>query len=157
MTQATIKHEKHACTRCGWCCEHSTIAVSQSDILRWNRTKRKDILIQISFIANYPKQGRAGFFITKTTQNPKQPCPFLLWEDGLAACSINDTKPRICKDFPISKPDERTCPIIISSHIPPALTHQMKVSQARDFKKTAMQHKQLLNILYRVRGLPSGK
>lgn len=145
------------CVRCGWCCEASTIAVSQSDILRWNREKRKDILIQVSFIANYPRIGRAGFYITKTTQNPKQPCPFLTIEEGLAVCGINDTKPRICEDFPESKPHETKCPIIVASKISPVRTHQLTVRQARDFKKTAQQQKQLLNILYRVRGIPYGE
>lgn len=148
---------KLACTRCGWCCENSTIAVSQSDILRWQREHRTDILREISMIANYPQEGRAGFYVGQTTHNPKQPCPFLQREEGLAACGINDTKPRICVDFPESKPNVTDCPIIAASKIPPELTAQIEANQKRDFKKTATQHKQLLNILYKVRGLPIGK
>jgi len=139
------------CKRCGWCCETATIAVSQSDILRWKRERRTDILREIAFIVNYPKKGRAGFYIAQTTKNPKQPCLFLLREDGLTSCGINDTKPIVCNNFPTTKPNETNCPIIAGSKIPPALTKQLNDQQAIDFKKTAVQHKQLYNILVKAR------
>jgi len=145
------------CKRCGWCCEHSTIAVSQSDILRWNREKRISILREVSFITNYPQEGRAGFYIAKTTFNPKQPCPFFSREADLGVCGIHETKPRICVDFPTSKPKETKCPIIASSIISPAKSNCVQADQKRDFTKTDRQQKQLLHILYRVRGLPIGK
>ena len=86
------------CRKCAKCCNTFPIDVGHTDIIRWDLESRRDILQQVSFINNYPKKGYAGFYIEQTLRNPKQPCPFL--KDSL--CSIYETRPMVCKDFPLS-------------------------------------------------------
>lgn len=93
------------CQQCALCCETYPIDVAYSDVVRWRFSARRDILQEVSFINNYPEKGYAGFYVEKTLHNPKIPCPFL--QDSL--CSIYDTRPLVCKDFPLSH-DKTSCP-----------------------------------------------
>ena len=95
------------CIQCGKCCKEIPIDIAGSDIIRWYNQGRWDILQEISLIDNYPKKGQCGFFIAKTTFNPKQDCPFLVDNK----CSIHDTKPLACKDAPIGHTKFDLCPV----------------------------------------------
>ena len=88
------------CLRCSWCCKNVNINVSYSDILRWSKENRLDILNEISYIDHEDKNKR-GFYITETVLAPKRACPFLKDIDSLPTCSIHDTEPRACKEFPL--------------------------------------------------------
>ena len=100
------------CNKCGLCCKTYPIDIVWSDLCRWHKESRKDILQEVSFIDNYPEKGYAGIYIEKTLRNPKQSCPFLT-EDN--SCSIYKTRPMVCADFPDSK-EESICPNSISEN-----------------------------------------
>jgi Fe-S-cluster containining protein len=90
---------KFKCQRCGNCCKNISINIAWSDFLRWSKEKRFDILSKITYV----KTGEGewdGFYINKTIVKPTADCPFLTKENGLAKCSIEDTKPRACRDAP---------------------------------------------------------
>jgi len=87
------------CRRCGWCCKNKVINILYSDIIRWRNEDRKDILKEVSFIRT--TSGLAsGFYFRKTTMPSHKKCPFLDFENDLAKCLIQDTKPRCCKNNP---------------------------------------------------------
>lgn len=145
---------KFNCQRCGWCCEQIVIDVSQSDIHRWVRAGRFDILKEISFINNYPRKGTGNFYIAKTTFNPKQPCPFIAKENGVKSCAIQDIKPRACRDYPWSCTKMEGCPAfseIQNKNL--SKRNQVLQSQRKDFKKTFFNRKELLHILVRARNV----
>lgn len=98
------------CIKCGNCCRTRAIDVSFSDLLRWDRERRSDILVEISFVNNYPFKGRGGFFIEKSLKKVNEPtrhCPFLVNNE----CSINDTKPSGCADAPLAYETFPECPV----------------------------------------------
>lgn len=143
-----MEHTKFKCSQCGNCCKEVTINVSSSDILRWHKTERTDILLEVSWIHNYPRNNTGGFYIAKTTFNPKQPCPFL--KDNI--CSIHDTKPRACKDYPFSHDEAlQDCPAIELDGKFPSLRKKIKKSQYKDFKKAFDNQGTLMPILIEAR------
>lgn len=138
------------CQRCGWCCKNVVINVSYSDIVRWLHQERNDVLKEISFINNYPRKGTGGFYIAKTTFNPKRPCPFL--EDGeTSICKIYDTRPVACRDAPLGYTKFYGCPAFNKTEIPEATRNKIKKRQYQDFRKAHNNWKQLLNILVETR------
>ncbi len=82
----------HICKSCRSCCQGTEIRVKDQDIERWKKENRLDILLAIN-----PLIGASRQLIKK--QN-KDECIFLT-EDG--RCRIHDTKPYICKRFPVTK------------------------------------------------------
>ena len=86
------------CKRCGRCCKELPIDIGHSDITRWNRERRTDILKEVSFLNNFPSKGYGGFYIEKTllkSDREKKPCPFYIKSE----CSIYSTRPMVCKDY----------------------------------------------------------
>lgn len=136
------------CIQCGKCCKEIIINVSYSDIIRWYKTKRYDILSEVSFINNYPKKNTGGFYIAKTTFNPKQPCPFL---DKDNLCTIHDTKPRACKDAPIGNLTFKVCPVFDPNDIPDRLRNRVRHDQEQDFKLAFKKYLYLLDLLHKAR------
>jgi len=141
------------CRRCGWCCRNVVINIAYSDIVRWFNEGRNEILQEVSFIDNYPKKGTGGFYIAKTSFNPKQPCPFLGSENGLAVCSIYETRPIVCRDFPYGRDIKTTTAMSCAMYPEPhfildrTICRQVKKRQFRDFKMAFDNRRQLLNIL----------
>lgn len=110
------------------------IDVSYSDIIRWWRLQRFDVLKHISWINNYPKENTGGFYILQTVKNPKQPCPFLLKEKE-ATCLIHTIKPRACADAPLSYKDKEKiafCPGF--EEIDPKIGEDIRKEQYKDFR-----------------------
>jgi len=97
---------KFVCQKCGKCCREIPINLCASDINRWLSQKRSDILMEVSWINNYPHAGTGGFYIAKTAFAPKQVCPFLVGN----LCNIWDTRPRACADFPHGHSVWKGCP-----------------------------------------------
>lgn len=135
------------CTQCGWCCEYVNINVSYHDILRWAKEARYDILAKIAYIDNEDPRKR-GFYIEDTITAPKKPCPFLTAEK---LCSIQDTKPRACADFPIAyfeeELDKIECPALPDYEVDFATTNELHKEQAFDFFMAETKKSQLLQIL----------
>ena len=137
------------CRRCGKCCENLVINVCYSDIIRWFNNGRNDILQEVSFINNYPKNGTGGFYITKTALNPKQACPFLITESDIITCSIHDTKPKACIHFPASSEKVDFC--LVSKVSSKETREQLKKDQRKDFKMAHDNWQSLLAILVQAR------
>lgn len=97
---------KFKCHRCGWCCKHKRINITYSDIKRWEKEGRWDILKEVSFV-DYSKHPNpdirktTGFYFAKTCKpTSEHPCPFLSMNDGLATCTIYETRPLVCRNNP---------------------------------------------------------
>lgn len=147
-----MREGKMKCQRCGWCCRNIVINVSYSDIMRWTEERRFDILREVSWINNYPKENTGGFYIAKTSFNPKQPCPFLFQESGMSSCNIHNTKPKACRDAPASY-DNRDqisgCEGYAKSNI--YIRKLIKKDQYRDFKKAFDNKGSLMAVLVSAR------
>lgn len=147
----SVLSEQFKCQQCGACCEKVIINVAHSDIIRWLSQRRLDILQEISFLDNYPKKGTGGFYIRKTVLNPKQPCPFLSYTDGLSNCSIHKTKPRACKDAPLGYDTFSVCSAFDPKKISQQLKEKVKKSQYEDFRLAHANQGQLLALLTKTR------
>ena len=90
---------KFKCQQCGNCCKTININVGYSDILRWAKEQRYDILSKITYVES-DENGRSDFYIRDTVT--VKDCPFLGWKGGLSFCTIHDTKPLGCKDAPLA-------------------------------------------------------
>lgn len=138
------------CQRCGWCCENININVSYSDIIRWAKEKRFDILSEIEYIDHEDRKKR-GFYIRKTVTSPKQACPYLTIEDGLSSCSIYETRPRSCVEFPEAHgKDEKEkikCPARGDFEVDEKTLYDFKREQAFDFMLAEDRKEKLKDIL----------
>lgn len=132
------------CTRCGWCCDSLPIPLTYSDIMRFIRQGELNILREISYINNYPKRGTGGFYITKTTFNPKQSCPFL---DPKKECTIHAIKPKTCKDFPYGLKQHPECALSCELQPNPSRAQEIQAAQYQDFEQAHLNQVQLLKIL----------
>jgi len=137
---------KFKCKRCGWCCRNLVINIAYSDIVRWFNQGRNDILNEISWINNYPKENTGGFYITKTALNPKQSCPFLSIQNN-AKCDIHDTKPRACRDAPLSYKEFDNCPSFKELEIDSSIKNSITKKQHSDFYLAHINRAKLLNML----------
>ena len=81
---------ENKCKHCGVCCEVDTNVITLPDIRRWKKEGREDILKHVRMVDWFP----AGFKEDK--------CPFYDKEKE-KGCLIEDTKPDVCKQFPLSK------------------------------------------------------
>ncbi|HPW68464.1 MAG: YkgJ family cysteine cluster protein [Desulfomonilia bacterium] len=100
------------CSRCGKCCLADMIAyVTSEDLDRWKREDRQDIL---HIIENEQAVWLGDHFISSRTGRPIYGCPFLEMKDGLFACSIYETRPRVCRDY---RPgSSQICPLWMKAH-----------------------------------------
>jgi len=143
---------KFNCRRCGWCCENIVIDVSYFDIHRWSQENRFDILNEVTFLDNYPHKGFGSFYFLKTARNPKQPCPFLVKENGVSSCAIQDTKPQACRDYPWSHDKMEGCPAFPEVKGKNILKRkQVRESQRKYLKRTFVNRGELLQIIARAR------
>lgn len=136
-----------SCTQCGKCCREIPIDIVASDIIRWYNTGRWDLLKEVSYINNYPKKGKGGFYIAKTTFAPKQPCPFLKENK----CGIHNTKPFVCKNAPYAHIDFRICPAFHIDYISDKDRLKALMRERKEFKDTFRNKQDLFNILLEVR------
>lgn len=87
--------QRTGCACCGKCCLYfgGHLHASDRDLARWKREGRDDLLARVN---------RLGWiWVDPVTKQLVDPCPFLT-PDGPErwVCSINDTKPDICRDYP---------------------------------------------------------
>ena len=94
------------CKRCAQCCTRFAVAVGYSDIMRWYKEGRYDILYNIVW-HNSIHIGR-GYYIESTLNivHGKTICVFL----NENICSIHNTKPRVCSDMPVKDDRFKFCP-----------------------------------------------
>ena len=83
------------CLCCGRCCESfgGHLQASSSDLERWRRLGREDLLARVSSIG--------WLWIDPRTGKLEDDCPFLeRTGPETALCAIQDVKPDICRDYP---------------------------------------------------------
>ena len=90
------------CQRCGICCHQLSATLTPEDM---NREPRLwDVAVPIQNVRNpktrrYMKEKRHPWAIDKEKRGA--PCPFLVQPEGKPAeCSIHETRPQICRDYP---------------------------------------------------------
>jgi hypothetical protein len=63
---------------------------------------------------NFPNKNTGGYYIRDTCRKgengKKLFCPFLNMDNGIAGCSIHDTKPVTCRDAPYGSVEFDCCP-----------------------------------------------
>jgi Fe-S-cluster containining protein len=113
------KIKEFKCGRCGDCCRYwgGRASATDDDLRRWVLEGRKDILRyvelglvaekEIKYIRGDEWDGSddkviANMFISPRTKKEMNYCPFLRKETDKKTyrCKINDTKPKICREFP---------------------------------------------------------
>lgn len=124
------------CKRCATCCRTLTIEVTASDLRRWFTENRIDILEEIGYLPTPDsKRSKGGFYFEKTLMRKdgtKLQCPFLNDEN---LCSIYDTRPRICRDYPEGFNGYKSCPNL--DHVPnEKKATKIKKLQINDFSTT---------------------
>jgi Fe-S-cluster containining protein len=131
--------KKFGCKRCGNCCREMGIALTYTDITRWGREGRQDILTRVKYYKN-----KNVFFLAKK----KSSCPFLI-DDGnrITSCSIYTTRPRVCKDLPSGNKKFDECKCWKESHIDIPKLKRVRKSQKKDFVKSFRQKDLLFNIV----------
>ncbi|MGD8891326.1 MAG: YkgJ family cysteine cluster protein [Desulfobacterales bacterium] len=96
--------EKFECIQCGHCCLNLSGAyqtsVPESDIKRWKREQRFDILEWVG-----PFEGMDEIWISPKTGEYVNRCPWLrkLPKQNKYICRIHEAKPEHCRNFPKSK------------------------------------------------------
>jgi Fe-S-cluster containining protein len=126
------------------------ICISYSDIVRWQKEKRNDILREVSYAKGFP--GGNGFYFAKTVKGPvKQQCPFLEKQDGLFSCSIQMTKPIGCDDFPIGFNNPKDCSRWNESMKNPKKIKEVQKRHRKDFRKAEICFILLFDIISKAR------
>ena len=85
---------KNACVSCGECCKSFGwhLNASKTDLDRWRREGREDLLSSVN---------RLGWiWMDPQTGEPLETCPFLVRDETKGLCSIHETKPAMCRDYP---------------------------------------------------------
>jgi len=75
--------KKFVCMRCGHCCR-LLVKLSKEDIIRLNKKGESDFI------------GKKGYM-----RQVNGYCKFLNLKRGVASCSVYDSRPKICRTFPI--------------------------------------------------------
>jgi Fe-S-cluster containining protein len=99
--------EDFSCRQCGRCCQKLDYhdEISDEDVARWEQTGRSDILEWVGAF----KKDTGGIvyriWIRPGTRTFAETCPFLQKnpDNHLWACRIHDVKPRICREYPVSR------------------------------------------------------
>lgn len=89
------KAHESRCRCCGCCCKAfgGHLQASKADLERWQQQQRHDLLSRVNRL-NW-------IWINPDTGQPEETCPFITFvDDETSTCSINDTKPSICRDYP---------------------------------------------------------
>jgi Fe-S-cluster containining protein len=87
------------CAQCGKCCREmgAELPMLREDHLLWVKQQRQDIL-QHAEIPDL-SDGWGELWIDPDSGDVLNKCPFLNNNEGNWSCAIEDTKPRVCKEF----------------------------------------------------------
>ena len=99
--------EDFTCIQCGDCCRFLDYheALSPADVRMWEQMARQDILERVG-ASRRPDGGTAyRIWIEPDSGKLARVCPFLqqLPDENRWICSIHDVKPRICREYPVSR------------------------------------------------------
>jgi Fe-S-cluster containining protein len=90
--------KRPTCSMCGKCCSAPTVMITKpADYKRWVKQGRLDIL---QYASVPPQHGYGDLW--KDAENGETPthCPFIKKiSDDKYICTIQDTKPKVCREF----------------------------------------------------------
>ncbi|KON27054.1 hypothetical protein AC480_04875 [miscellaneous Crenarchaeota group archaeon SMTZ1-55] len=136
--------KRFECQKCAECCKNTRILVTYSDIKRWTREGRWDILRQVSLVER--PEGTTDFCFYTTVSKGSQ-CPFLS-HDNL--CLIQHTKPKVCKHFPFNASKEKLALCKgtgMGEQVAPNLFTRIYASERRDFRDLICHAQQVMTVL----------
>jgi Fe-S-cluster containining protein len=99
--------EGFSCRQCGDCCKLLAYhdALTAADVKLWERTGRQDILEWVGVFRMIDGEPTYRIWVVPGTGKLAEQCPFLkrLPAENRWICRIHDVKPRICRDYPVSR------------------------------------------------------
>ena len=99
MDMTDKPRKRPRCARCGKCCRAPVILITKpSDYQRWVSQGRADIL---SYASEPPYHGYGDLWMNIDGSEASGYCPFIrkVSHDDKYSCTIQDTKPKVCKEF----------------------------------------------------------
>jgi len=99
--------EDFACRQCGKCCRmldyHNEITAH--DVAQWEQMGRRDVLDWVGRFRNSDQETVYRIWIKPGTRKIAETCPFLekIPHENHWMCRIHDVKPRICREYPVSR------------------------------------------------------
>jgi Fe-S-cluster containining protein len=99
--------EGFSCRQCGKCCQildyHNE--VTAEDMARWKQADRTDIMDWVGIFQKDSQKATYRIWMKPGTREYAKTCPFLQKEPhkNQWSCRIHDVKPRICRQYPVSK------------------------------------------------------
>ena len=99
--------EGFSCRQCGNCCKFLDYhdALTAADMKLWERMGRNDILDYVRGGHKHIGEPRYRIWVDPETGKIVDQCPFLknLPDENHWICRIHDVKPRICREYPVSR------------------------------------------------------
>ena len=99
--------EGFACRQCGDCCKFLDYhdALTAADVKQWQRMGRQDILERVGISRRVDGAPIYRIWVEPGSNQFSETCPFLkhLPSENRWICGIHDVKPRICREYPVSR------------------------------------------------------
>ena len=99
--------ERFSCRQCGNCCIFLDYhdALTPADVKQWERIGRQDILDWVGVSRTSNGKPIYRIWVEAATGKRVRQCPFLehLPAQNRWICRIHDVKPRICREYPVSR------------------------------------------------------
>lgn len=99
--------ETFKCRQCGHCCRNLEYGnqISAEDVQRWRQLQRDDILQWVGTFKAKDHQVAYRMWMAPGTRQRVSKCPFLkkLPTVDRSICTIQDVKPGICRNYPLSR------------------------------------------------------
>ena len=99
--------EGFSCRQCGDCCKFLDYhdALTPADVKVWERIDRQDILARVGVSRVPGEETKYRIWVEPGSNNLAEQCPFLkhLPAENRWICQIHDVKPRICREYPVSR------------------------------------------------------
>ena len=99
--------EGFSCRQCGDCCKFLDYhdALTTADVKKWQRMGRQDILNRVGFSQKADGTPTYRIWVEPGSTKRDEQCPFLkhLPAENRWICRIHDVKPRICREYPVSR------------------------------------------------------
>ena len=99
--------EQFSCRQCGKCCTFLDYhdALTPADVKQWERIGRQDILDWVGVSRTPNGKPTYRIWVEAATGKRVRQCPFLelLPAENRWICRIHDVKPRICREYPVSR------------------------------------------------------
>lgn len=99
--------ERFSCRQCGNCCTFLDYhdALTPADVKQWERIGRQDILDWVGVSRTPNGKPVYRIWVEAATGKRVRQCPFLehFPAENRWICRIHDVKPRICREYPVSR------------------------------------------------------